>query len=97
MVAPAVPANWASSFKEFSADHLPALPLVATVTRNACSGGAWVAMVLPVIMPLPVSPGANVMSSYFFGFNLLFLSRHQANRDKPFTSPASGMVKDNRT
>ena len=72
------------------------LVLVATVTRNARSGDAVVTMVALLISITSLTM-RHFMSSYTFGLNLFLMSRHSANRDKPFTRPASERVKDNRT
>ena len=79
---------------ESSADHLSALPLVATATKNARSGDAWVTIV-PLVMLFP--PLTYDYVKLNFPFSLFLVSRHADNRDKPFTNAASGIVNDNRT
>jgi len=78
---------------ESSADHLSALPLVATATKSARSGDAWV-IIFPLVMVFPLPTYDYVKLN--FPFSLFLVSRHADNRDRPFTSPASGMVSDNR-
>jgi hypothetical protein len=75
---------------ESSADQRSGLPLLATATRNACSGKARV-----TIGALIITPSQHYVKSTP-GFSLLLASRQVASFDKPLTSAASGTVNDIR-
>lgn len=88
--APAVPANWASSFIESSADQPRAFPLVATATRSARSVSRVTIVLLVIISSLHYV-------KFLPALRFLLVSRHAESFDKPFTTIASGTVNDSRT